>query len=87
MYRIIATKNFVKSLKKMDKSVQKIIKEYIEKNLENTKNPKDKGKPLQYNKGGYWRYRVGDYRLICEINDDEIIIILVDVGHRKNIYL
>ncbi len=86
MYKILATKEFLKSLKKLDKGTQRLIKKYIENNIQNTSNPKAKGKPLQYNLGGYWRYRIGDYRLICEIDDNKITIILIDVGHRKNIY-
>ncbi len=86
MYKIIATKDFLKSLKKLDKSTQKLIKKYIENNIQNSENPKDKGKPLRYNLSGYWRYRIGDYRLICEIVENEVVIILIDVNHRKNIY-
>ncbi len=86
MYKVIATKEFLKSLKKLDKGTQKLIKKYIENNLQNTDNPKDKGKPLRYNLSGYWRYRIGDYRLICEIIENEIVIILIDIGHRKEIY-
>lgn len=86
MYKIIATKDFLKSLKKLDKETPKLIKKYIEKNITNSVNPKLKGKPLRYDLSQYWRYRIGDYRIICEIKEDEIIIILIDVGHRKNIY-
>ncbi len=86
MYKIIATKEFLKSLKKLDKGTQKLIKKYIENNLQNTDNPKEKGKPLRYNLSGYWRYRIGDYRLICEIVESEIVIILIDIGHRREVY-
>ncbi len=86
MYKVLATKGFLKSLKKLDKGTQKLIKKYIENNIQNTDNPKAKGKPLRYNLSSYWRYRIGDYSLICEIIENEIVIILVDVGHRKEIY-
>lgn len=86
MYKIIATKDFLKSLKKLDKGTQKLIKKYIENNIQNADNPKAKGKPLKHNLVGYWRYRIGDYRLICEIVENEVVIILIDVGHRKEIY-
>lgn len=49
-------------------------------------NPRQTGKGLSFNKSGFWRYRVGDYRIICQIKDDELTIIVVTVGHRKNIY-
>ena len=44
------------------------------------------GKGLIENRAGQWRYRIGDYRVICEIKDDEIIVLILDVGHRRNIY-
>jgi len=44
------------------------------------------GKALKGNLGDYWRYRVGNYRLIAEINDEEIIIIIIGIGHRRDIY-
>ncbi len=86
MYKVIATRDFLKSLKKLDKSTQILIKKYIDNNIQNANDPRAKGKPLRYNLSGYWRYRIGDYRLICEIDDRTITIILIDIGHRKNIY-
>ncbi len=86
MYKIVATKGFLKSLRKLDKGTQKLIKKYIENNLQNAENPKAKGKPLKYDLSAYWRYRIGDYRLICEIDDDKVIVILIDVGHRRDVY-
>ncbi len=86
MYKIVATKTFIKHLKKLDKNTQILIKNYIETNIKNTDNPRTKGKQLKHNLGKYWRYRVGNYRLICEINDNEVTIVLIDVGHRKDIY-
>lgn len=50
-------------------------------------NPRSRGKRLVGNLTGFWRYRVADYRLICQIKDDQLIIIVVEIGHRKNIYL
>ena len=44
------------------------------------------GKGLIENKSGEWRYRIGDYRVICEIQDEEIIVLVLEIGHRKNIY-
>ncbi len=86
MYKIVVTKEFFKNLKKLDNGSQKLIKKYIENNIRNSDNPKSKGKPLRYNLSGYWRYRIGDYRLICEIKEKNVVIVLIDIGHRKNIY-
>ena len=76
----------LKQLKKMDRSVQRLIVNWIEKNLIDTENPRLHGKGLSGDKSGYWRYRVGDYRILADIRDDEIIIIIVEIGHRREIY-
>ena len=76
----------VKQIKKLDPATRILIKSWIEKNLLNTDNPRQHGKGLTGKLGQYWRYRVGDYRILAEINDAEIIIIIVEVGHRRDIY-
>lgn len=76
----------VKQIKKLDPATRKLIKSWIEKNLLNTENPRQHGKGLTGSLSQYWRYRVGDYRILAEINDNEIIIIIVEVGHRREIY-
>lgn len=85
-YRVEYTNRAIKQLSKLDKPVKKMIKSWIEKNLIGTENPRLHGKGLTANRSGQWRYRIGDYRLICEINDNELIIVAVDVGHRSRIY-
>ncbi|MCV0002744.1 type II toxin-antitoxin system RelE family toxin [Mobiluncus mulieris] len=85
-YQLIATDKFDKSFKKLDRQTQRIIKSWIEKNLMNCENPRLFGKGLRANRSGQWRYRVGDYRILAEICDQEIVLILVDVGHRSRIY-
>ncbi len=74
-----------KSLKSLDKSSKKRIEQFIEQ-LTTTGNPRKTGKALQGRLKGLWRYRIGDYRLICQIKDNELIILVLDIGHRKNIY-
>lgn len=86
MYKLFITKKFNKQLSKLDKPIQNIIIKWINKNLNNTDTPKTKGKQLLGNLSNYWRYRVGDYRIITEIKEDELIIIAVELGHRKDIY-
>ncbi len=85
-YRLETTKTFDKQFKKLDGYTQKIIKTWITKNLIGCKNPREKGKALVGNYKGQWRYRIGNYRLICLIKDDELVILALSVGHRKNIY-
>ncbi|HZK27612.1 MAG TPA: type II toxin-antitoxin system RelE/ParE family toxin [Thermoclostridium sp.] len=85
-YKIIFDKNADKQLKKIDTTQQRIIVNWIAKNLENTHDPRIFGKSLKGNLMDYWRYRVGDYRIIAEINDDEVRILIIEIGHRKDIY-
>ncbi len=66
--------------------VQKRINGWLRKNLEGCENPRAHGKALTGNRSGYWRYRIGDYRVIADIQDDKILILVIEVGHRKKIY-
>ncbi len=85
-YSVIFEKNADKQLKKLDTTQQRIIVNWIIKNLEGTSNPRIFGKPLKGDLKEYWRYRVGNYRIITEIIDDDIKIIVIEIGHRKDIY-
>lgn len=75
-----------KELKKLDKLAQKKIILYLKEQIAILDNPRLFGKALQGDKRGLWRYRVGDYRIICQILDDELIILVVKIGHRSTIY-
>ena len=75
-----------RKLDKLDASVRKRIKQWIETNLEGCENPRRRGKPLEGELSGFWRYRVGDYRIIAEIQDDKIIIFVINVDKRNDIY-
>lgn len=70
---------------KLDKPIQKQIQKFILK-LEGMSDPRARGKMLVGNLLGFWRYRVGDYRLLCRIVDKELVITVVEVGHRKEVY-
>lgn len=85
-YTVQYTAGAIKNLKKLDKHTQALIIGWIEKNLINCENPRQHGKSLTANRSGQWRYRVGDYRLICEIEDDKIVILILSIGHRREIY-
>ena len=86
-YSIKTTQRFEKSFKKLDRYTQRIIKCWIEKNLLNCDNPRAHGKALSANRAGQWRYRIGDYRLICHIDDGELVILALNVGHRRAVYV
>lgn len=83
--RIIYSEEALKSLKKLDRPVQKLIISYMDK-IALLEEPRARGKDLSANLRGFWRYRVGDYRILCEIQDEKLIICVVDIDHRKNIY-
>ncbi len=85
-YKLLYSKSFVKSMEKLDKYVQLQIKSYIINNLENIDNPRNIGKGLKGNLSNYWRYRIGNYRILAEIVDDKLIIYLLEIGHRKSVY-
>ena len=84
-YHVETTARFDKEFKMLDKYTQQIIKSWIGKNLQNCENPRAHGKGLTANKSGQWRYRIGDYRLLCLIQDQELIILALTVGHRREI--
>lgn len=63
-----------------------MIKAWIEKNLVGCENPRQHGEGLTANHSGRWRYRIGDYRLIAEIIENEVIILILNIGHRSDIY-
>ena len=86
MYTLRYSDRAIKQLTKLDVGVQRLILTWIASNLENCENPRIKGKGLTANRSGEWRYRVGDYRIICDIRDDELIILALSIGHMKNIY-
>ena len=85
-YKVLFSEEAKKQLKKLDKHISILIITWIRKNLQGCENPRLHGKPLVANRVGQWRYRIGDYRLICEIQDEEITILILEVGHGKNIY-
>jgi len=86
MYRVEFSENAIRTFKKLDKQIATMIFAWISKNLEGCENPRFHGKGLIADKKGIWRYRVGDYRLLAHIYNDRLIILVVDVGHSKEIY-
>ena len=85
-YRVEFTENALKDLKKMDRHTASLILGWIRKNLEGCEDPRLHGKALTANKSGQWRYRIGDYRVLAEIQDEKITILVLTVGHRREIY-
>ena len=87
MWKIEWDSKALKEAKKLDRDARKKIVDYLEKRVLASQNPYQFGKPLKGNKAGIWRYRVGNYRILCQIEDEALIILVIAVGHRKDIYL
>lgn len=73
-------------LRKLDKQTARRIINYMDEQVAALEDPRAKGKALVGPLGGLWRYRVGDYRIICDIHDDELHILVVKMGNRKDVY-
>jgi len=85
-WKIEISRGAEKQITKLDRTVQATILRFLRERLQSADNPRQWGKPLQGEKGGLWRYRVGDYRLICDIQDEKITVLVLHVGHRKDVY-
>ncbi|MDO4280231.1 MAG: type II toxin-antitoxin system RelE/ParE family toxin [Peptococcaceae bacterium] len=85
-YAVETTPHFDKAFKKLDRYTQRMLAAWIRKNLDGCTDPRVHGKALVGNRKGQWRYRIGDYRLICLIDDGALIILALSVGHRRDIY-
>ncbi len=85
-YKVEFTERALKDLKKLDRHTAALILGWVRKNLEGTENPRLHGKGLTANRSGQWRYLVGDYRLLAEIQDAVVTILVLHIGHRSEVY-
>ena len=76
----------LRDLKKLDRQIQREILDYMDDRVAKAKDPRDFGKPLRATKFGLWRYRVRDYRIICELQEKRLVVLMVAVGHRSTVY-
>lgn len=82
---LVYSAKFLKVASKLDKPIQKRIFDYMDE-VARLDNPRSRGKGLVGDLRGLWRYRVGDYRILCHIQDDKLVIGVVEIGHRKEVY-
>ena len=75
-----------RQLKKLDQQTQRKILDYLEKHIETDEDPCRFGSALQGSLAGLWRYRVGDYRIICEIKKEELVVLVLRAAHRRKVY-
>lgn len=85
-YHLEFTEKAMKQIKKLDRATAALIVGWLEKNIQGCDNPRLFGKPLVANRNGQWRYRIGTYRVITEIQDDKLLVLVISAGHRKDIY-
>lgn len=85
-YKLLISDDVSKKIKKMDKHLALMLTREMKAKLDGLENPRSIGKDLVGQYKGLWRYRIGAYRVICDIRDDELIVLAIDIGHRKNIY-
>lgn len=75
-----------KEVRKLDRQIQSEILRYLRERIATDEDPRRFGKPLSGELARLWRYRVRDYRMICNIEDDKLIVLVVRVSHRNNVY-
>lgn len=86
VWTIDYSKQALKALKKMDKQAARRIVDYLTVRVAPLEDPRTLGKALKGELGEYWRYRVGDYRILCEIKEGKLEILAATIGHRKHVY-
>ncbi len=80
-FEVAFSEKALKQLKKIDKYTASLITGWLRKNIQECFDPRQHGKALTANRSGQWRYRVGDYRIIAQIKDEEVIVLVIEVGH------
>ena len=75
-----------RDLKKLGRDAQSAILKYIRQRIATSENPRRFGHALTGDKKGFWRYRVGDYRIVASIEDDRFVVVVVAIGHRREVY-
>jgi mRNA interferase RelE/StbE len=75
-----------RQLRKLDPQVRRRILDWLNDRIEGCKNPRHFGEALKGGRAGLWRYRIGDYRIICDIQDVRLVVLTLAVGHRREVY-
>ncbi|HEY5881751.1 MAG TPA: type II toxin-antitoxin system RelE/ParE family toxin [Nakamurella sp.] len=85
LWRLRTTPQFDKVARQLDRAVLRRVRAYLDSVCE-LDDPRQRGKALTADRAGYWRYRIGDWRVVVEIRDEELVIIAIGLGHRSTIY-
>ena len=76
----------LKDMKKLDRAVQREILDYFDERIRGPHDPRRFGEPLKSPFSGLWRYRIGDYRAVCRIEDQSLVVLVLRVAHRSKVY-
>ena len=85
-WRIEYLRSAQKSVERLDPKVRERIRDYLRNRVAPLDNPHAMAKPLKGPLLTYWRFRMGDWRIICDIQDDRLIVLVISIGHRSDIY-
>jgi mRNA interferase RelE/StbE len=86
IWRVEFTQDATKDLRRLDHPVQRQITRYLKERIATDESPLRFGKILKGDKQGLWRYRVGDYRIICFLEEDESVVLVLRIAHRSRVY-
>ena len=75
-----------RQIRKLDRPIQKRILDWLGDRIEGCKNPRHFGEPLKGDYANFWRYRVGDYRILCDVQDEILVVLVLTIGHRRRVY-
>lgn len=86
VWKIDYVASAAKTLRKLDKADARRIVDYLDRQIASLDDVRSRGKALSGPLGSYWRYRIGDYRVVCDIRDENLVVLVVRVAHRKSVY-
>lgn len=85
-WKVEFQRSAAQQLRKLDRAVQQRILTYFRNRVLAAEDPRKLGKALTGDKGGLWRYRIGDYRAICKLDDERLVVLVLELGHRREVY-
>jgi mRNA interferase RelE/StbE len=85
-WRVEVAPRAVRTLAGLDRAARTRVRRFLSERLETEADPRHLGRPLSGPLAGLWRYRVGDYRLICRIEDRRCVVLVLEIGHRREVY-
>lgn len=86
VWRVEFHSDAARDLRKLGHEAQRLVLTYLRKRIATAQNPRRFGRALTRDLKGLWRYRVGDYRIVAAIEDDRFVVLVVTVGHRREVY-